>query len=277
MKEVVRQARQSGILMNATALRILISRKENLPVLKTEGFADVFVLYGSDITDKIQDKYGSRFEDEVLIVCRSNKQANKYNQYIRNTVLGQEEEISSGDSMMVVKNNYYWLEEQAGARFIANGDIIRIKKIIKTEEKFGFRFAHVLLTFPDYPNERPLEATVLLNTLYSEAPALSGEDSKILFIEIAKSYAGSLSGKINYRKVFQDPYLNALQVKFSYAVTCHKAQGGQWNEVFVDSGYMREDMYNPEYLRWLYTAVTRAKLKLYFINMDDKFFKKESS
>lgn len=274
MKEVVRQARESGILMNATALRILVGRKEQIPVLKTEGFEDVDVLYSSDISDRMQDHFGSRFDDEVLVVCRSNKQANKYNQYIRSSILAQEEEISSGDSMMVVKNNYFWLPEESKAGFIANGDIIRIKRITKTEERFGCRFAHALIRLVDYDEEPGFEVMLLLNTLYAEAPALGKEESKNLFNAIAQTYVSKKTGKIAYKKVFKDPYLNALQVKFSYAVTCHKAQGGQWNEVFVDAGYMTEEMYNTEFLRWLYTAVTRAKKKLYFVNMNDKFFKK---
>jgi ATP-dependent exoDNAse (exonuclease V) alpha subunit len=273
LKEVVRQAKESGILMNATALRVLVNRKENFPILKTEGFKDVQALYGTDISDLIQDKYGSRFDDEVLVVCRSNKQANKYNQHIRNSVLGQEGEIGSGDSMMVVKNNYFWLTEDSTAGFIANGDIIRIKRILKTEEKYGFRFASVILRMVDYPDEKDFEALLLLDTINSESPALSPADSKKLFDGIAVDYTNP-KGRISYKKLFQDPYLNALQVKFSYAVTCHKAQGGQWNEVFVDPGYMKDEMYNPEYLRWLYTAVTRAKEKLYLVNFNEKFFRK---
>ncbi len=273
MKEVVRQARESGILMNATALRMLVRRKENFPVLKSEGFADVSALYGNDAGELIMDKYGGRFEDEVLIVCRSNRQANKYNHFIRMNVLGREEEISSGDSLMVVRNNYHWLEESAGSKFIANGDIIRIKRILKREEKFGFHFASAIIRLVDYADEADVEALLLLDTITSETPALSAADSKRLFNEVAQTYVSG--NKINYKKVYQDPYLHALQVKFSYAVTCHKAQGGQWNEVLVDPGYMSEEMYNPEFLRWLYTAATRARQKLYFVNVDEKFFRKQ--
>ncbi len=274
MKEVVRQVRESGILMNATSLRILVGRKESLPVLKTAGFDDVEALYGQNISERMQDHFGSRYDDEALVVCRSNKQANKYNQHIRMNILGQEDEISSGDSMMVVKNNYFWLTGESKAGFIANGDVIRIKRVYKIEERFGFRFARVLLTLADYEEEPETEALLLLNTLYAESPALSRDDSKTLFHSVAQTYASKKTGKIVYRKVFQDPWLNALQVKFSYAVTCHKAQGGQWNEVFVDSGYMTEEMFTTGYLRWLYTAVTRARKKLYFINMNEKFFRK---
>lgn len=272
MKEVVRQAKASGILMNATSLRILVSRKENFPILKCNGFSDVDVLYGTDISDTIQDAFGSRFDDEALVVCRSNKQANKYNQYIRCNILGQEDEISSGDSLMVVKNNYYWMEETIQTTFIANGDIIRIIKIGKIEEKFGFRFASVTIKMVDYPEEKEMDVKILLDTISSESPSLTQDQSKKLFNEVASSYTGT-GGKINFRKVYQDPFLNALQVKFSYAVTCHKAQGGQWNVVFIDPGTIAEESYNTEYLRWLYTAITRAKNKLYFINMPEKFFK----
>jgi len=275
LREVVRQARESGILMNATSLRILAGRMEKFPVLKTDGFKDVESINGNEAGELIQDKFGNRFNDEVLVVCRSNRQANRYNQHIRTAVLGQEDEISSSDSLMVVKNNYYWMPEKSGSGFIANGDIIRIKRILKREEKYGFRFADVIITLVDYPGHDELEARILLDTISSESPALTPAESKKLFNSIASDYSTGKGGKINYKKLYQDPYLNALQVKFSYAVTCHKAQGGQWNEVFVDPGYMTDEMYNPEYLRWLYTAVTRARKKLYLVNLSETFFKKD--
>jgi len=274
LKEVLRQANDSGILMNATSLRILIGRSASEPVLKSNGFKDVEHLMGESITDNLQEHYNGKDADESLIVCRSNKQANKYNAYIRSRLLGFDQSLCSGDRMMVVKNNYFWLEESSTTGFIANGDIIQIKKVLGTEKKFGFEFADAIINFLDYPKEGDLEVKLLLNTINSEAPSLSQEDQKKLFDEVFNSYSNKMKAGFRLKKTYSDPYFNALQVKFSYAVTCHKAQGGQWPTVFVDAGFMKDDMYNTEYLRWLYTAVTRATDKLLLVNFEERFFKK---
>jgi exodeoxyribonuclease-5 len=274
LKEVVRQAEASGILMNATALRILIGKSAAEPVLKSEGFSDVRRINGEMLQDKLGELYSSSSNNETIIVCRSNRQANRYNNYIRSRLLGHEDAISAGDRLMAVKNNYFWLEEDSFTGFIANGDILQVKRIQKIEKKFEFTFADATVSFPDYPGEGDLEVKLLLDTLSSESPALGQEDQKKLFEAIYGSFDRKLKAAVRLRKTYQDPYFNALQVKFSYAVTCHKAQGGQWPNVFVDSGFMSEAMYNTEYLRWLYTAVTRATRELMFVNMEEKFFRK---
>jgi len=206
------------------------------------------------------------------VVCRSNKRANIFNREIRRRILFLEEEINTGDYMMVVKNNYFWLPEISTAGFIANGDIIELMRIRKTEEIYGFRFADVTIRFIDYPDEKELDVKILLDTINSESASLSQADNNRLFHEVMKDYEDMPSKRNRLEKVKTNPYFNALQVKFSYALTCHKTQGGQWDTVFVDQGYLSEKMMNVEFLRWLYTAVTRATKKLYLINFDNKFF-----
>jgi exodeoxyribonuclease-5 len=274
LKEVVRQAEGSGILMNATALRILIGKSAGLPVLKSEGFNDISLVANDTLNETLQDHYSGRDVRETLIVCRSNKQANRYNAFIRSRLLGYEEEITGGDRLMVVKNNYYWLDEESTTGFIANGDIIRIKKVIGTEERHGFRFADVIAEFVDYPSEGEVTIKIILDAINTESPALTPDQQKKLFEEIYNSFPKKVKAAARLKNTYADPYYNAVQVKFSYAVTCHKAQGGQWPNVFVDSGYMTDEMYNTEYLRWLYTAVTRATEKLTFVNFNEKFFRK---
>ena len=274
LKEVVRQAEGSGILMNATSLRILIGKSANEPVLKSNGFNDVEQLFNDALKDSLEHHYGGKNSGETLIVCRSNKQANRYNNFIRSQLLGYDEAISSGDRLMVVKNNYYWLEKDSNTGFIANGDIVRIKKVISTEKKFGFNFANVIIEFLDYPGEGEIEVKLLLDTINSESPSLNQTEFKKLFDEVYNSFNKKIKANSRLANTYSDPYFNALQVKFSYAVTCHKAQGGQWPTVFVDPGYMNEAMYNTEYLRWLYTAITRATSRLLFVNFDEKYFRK---
>ncbi len=274
LKEVVRQATDSGILMNATSLRILIGKSAREPILKSIGFGDVFQLNGQDINESLEERYSGNNSDDTLIVCRSNKQANRYNSFIRSRLLGYEEAITSGDRLMVVKNNYYWLQNDSATAFIANGDVIKIKKVLGTEKKFGFTFIEAIINLQDYPGEGDLEVKLLVDTITSESPSLTQEEQKKLFSEVYESYGKKTKAGDKLRKTYSDPYFNALQVKFSYAVTCHKAQGGQWPVVFVDAGFMNEEMYNTEYLRWLYTAVTRATEKILFVNFEDKFFKK---
>jgi ATP-dependent exoDNAse (exonuclease V) alpha subunit len=274
LKEVVRQARDSGILMNATALRILIGKLATEPVLKSSGFNDIELIYNDSLHDSLEQNYSGRNSEQSLIVCRSNKQANKYNSFIRNKLFGYEDEICTGDRMMVVKNNYFWLGEDSSTGFIANGDIISIRKVIGTEKKFGFHFADVIIEFADYPGEGEVEVKLLLDTINAESPSLGPDKMKKLFEEVYNSFPKKVKAKDRLSRTYSDPYFNALQVKFSYAVTCHKAQGGQWPVVYIDSGFMNEAMYNTEYLRWLYTAVTRATSRLLFVNFDNRFFRK---
>jgi exodeoxyribonuclease-5 len=217
------------------------------------------------------NKYGY---DGTLIVCRSNKNANLYNQQIRGRILLREEEITGGDQVMVVRNNYFWLQEQeeGSTGFIANGDIARIKKVRRFEEMYGFRFADVQIEFIDYAEDPVLDCKILLDTLYSEAPALVPTEQKRFFLEVMKDYEHIASRKAKLDELKLNPYYNALQIKFAYAVTCHKAQGGQWDAVFVDQGYLTEEMINMDFLRWFYTACTRASKELFLVNFNERFF-----
>jgi exodeoxyribonuclease V len=273
LKEVMRQEAGSGILSNATDLRNLIANEEfNHPRFKVKGFNDIVRINGNEILDNLSNAYNKYGKEETIVVTRSNKIANKYNQGIRAQVLYREEEISAGDYLMVVKNNYYWLNENEQTPFIANGDIVRVKRIKKIVELYGFRFAEADLIMPDY-NNLEISVKLILDTLYAETPALTVEDNKKLFYTIAEQeYSDIEPLKKRYAKVREDPWFNALQVKFAYAVTCHKSQGGQWSAVFVDQTFFRDDMLNRDYLKWLYTATTRATQKLYLVNFDDNFF-----
>jgi exodeoxyribonuclease-5 len=274
LTEVVRQAKHSGILLNATAVRNQIIRQEwGLPLFSiSNAHRDVIRINGSELEDALNSAYSGSGKENNVVVCRSNKRANIFNSEIRKRILFLEEEINTGDYMMVVKNNYFWLPEGSGAGFIANGDIIELLRIRRIEEMYGFRFADVTIRFIDYPDEKDLDVKILLDTLHSESPALSSADNNRLFQEVMKDYEELSSRRGRIEKVKVNPYFNALQVKFSYALTCHKTQGGQWDTVFIDQGYLNEKMMNLEYLRWLYTALTRATKKLYLVNFDEKFF-----
>ena len=267
LTEVVRQLHDSGILWNATELRRYIAEDDffTLPMIKVEGFPDVKVVPGNELIEAINDSYDQVGLDETIVVCRSNKRANIYNKGIRNMILYREEELESGDLLMVAKNNYFWTEECKEIDFIANGDIAVVRRVRREREMYGFRFADVTLCFPDY-NDLELEMTVLLDTLHTETPALPKEMNDKLFYSVLEDYADITVKRERMKKMKSDPYYNALQVKYAYAVTCHKAQGGQWNRVFLDQGYMTEDMLSPDYFRWLYTAFTRATDTLYLVN-----------
>jgi len=273
LKDVVRQAEESGILMNATALRILINRSAREPVFKSNGYPDIERVEGDQLMQALQNSYEENDPASTLVVCRSNKQANRYNDYIRRELLHFYEPLSSGDRLMVVKNNYYWLDQESQAGFIANGDIIRIKEILRTEEKFGFHFAEVRMDLPDYPLQESMEVKLVLDTISSESSALSMDENKKLFESINEKYKKVKNTAERLKAVYTDPYYNALQVKFGYAITCHKAQGGQWPSVFVDSGFVHETSASTDLLRWLYTAVTRASKKLVLVNMHERFFR----
>lgn len=267
LTQVVRQLGDSGILWNATALRQLIADGDAfaLPKIKVTGFPDIRVLPGDELIEEISSCYDKVGMDETIVVCRSNKRANIYNKGIRNSILYREEELSGGDLLMVAKNNYFWTEKCAEIDFIANGDMAVVRRVRRTRELYGFRFADVQLTFPDY-QDFELEATVLLDTLHTDAPALPKADNDRLFYTILEDYADISTKRERMKKMKADPHYNALQVKYGYAVTCHKAQGGQWKKVFLDQGYISPEMLTPDYIRWLYTAFTRATETLYLVN-----------
>ena len=267
LTEVVRQLHDSGILWNATELRRYIAEDDFfiLPMIKVEDFPDVKVIPGNELIEAINDSYDHVGMDETIVVCRSNKRANIYNKGIRNMILYREEELESGDLLMVAKNNYFWTEDCKEIDFIANGDIAVVRRVRREREMYGFRFADVTLCFPDY-NDLELEMTVLLDTLHTDTPALPKEMNDKLFYAVLEDYADITVKRERMKKIKSDPYYNALQVKYAYAVTCHKAQGGQWKRVFLDQGYMTEDMLSPDYFRWLYTAFTRATETLYLVN-----------
>ncbi len=272
LKQVVRQADNSGILFNATNLRNQIaSGDSNFPALRTEYLADVIQINGTELIEAISDSYDKYGYEETIIITRSNKRANQYNQGIRNQILWREEEIAVGDFLMVVKNNYFWIDENEKLDFIANGDIGEIVQIKKYQEQYGFRFADIVLKLVDYDNLE-IECKIILDTLDINTAALSSEENKKLFYNVMEDYQNEESRKKQYEGVKNDEFFNALQVKFAYAITCHKAQGGQWKNVFIDHGYLTEEMMDKEYLRWLYTAFTRPTEKLYLVNFHKKFF-----
>lgn len=276
LTEVVRQTKESGILFNATKIRNKITEKELLPLVSNQQFSDVVRVVGNDLQDELESSYSGKGVENCIVLCRSNKRANMFNQHIRARILYKEEEIDAGDLMMVVKNNYHWLSDKSKAGFIANGDIIELLRITRTEELYGFKFATAEVQLIDYPDEEPFEVKLMLDAIMVESTSLPREELKKLFYAIDEEYLEEFPGrKERMEKVLKDPYFNALQVKFSYAVTCHKSQGGQWDTVFIDQGYLTKEMVNVEYLRWLYTAFTRAQSKLYLANFNDMFFEEE--
>lgn len=278
LTEVVRQQQLSGILGNATALRsqiALLSPGEaaQLPLFDVGGTTDVVPLSGEDLMETLFREYGSYALEDVVVVTRSNKRANLFNQGIRNSVLFREEEVNAGDYLMVVKNNYFWLDEESTIGFIANGDIVEVLSVRNVQELYGFRFADATVRFVDYPDEEPRDCKLMLSTLYSESPSLTHEESERLFNTVLEDYAELPHKADRLRELRQNPYYNALQVKFAYALTCHKTQGGQWRTVIVDQGFLGENPVDRDYLRWLYTAFTRATEKVYLLNFDATFFK----
>ena len=269
MKDVVRQSKQSTVLLNATDLRNRIG-VENFSYPKFNLSNDVIRLdSGEELQDHLETSYSANGVSNTIVLCRSNKRANIYNQQIRSRIRFQENEISVGDMLMVVRNNYFWLGDDSKAGFIANGDIVEVVRFKETIERYGFRFANLTIQLVDYLDEKELDVIVMLDTLSSEAPSLTYDEYKKLYNEVSLDYKGD---KEMNKKIKKNPFFNALQIKFSYAITCHKSQGGQWDEVFVDLGYFKEEMLNKSYLRWLYTATTRASKKLYLINFKKEFF-----
>ena len=275
LTQVMRQLDNSGILYNATTLRQSIAAEDtySLPQIKLDGFEDIQNVQGDELIEAIESSYNKAGMDETIILCRSNKRANVYNEGIRRRILYREEELSRGDMLMIVKNNYYWREVLGKEDktllekldFIANGDMAEIVRVNGTEEMYGFRFADVTLSFIDY-EDCEMDVKILLDTLTSESPSLTREESERLFTAVWEDYPEIRSKRKRMEEVRENPYYNALQVKYGYAVTCHKAQGGEWKRVFIDQGYISEDMVNPDYYRWLYTAFTRASEKLHLVN-----------
>ena len=269
LNEVLRQSQSSGILYNATLIRQMITHDAvtGLPLIRFKGFADIVMMPGAELVESLGDSYHHVGLDETMVITRSNKRANIYNNGIRNMVLDREEELSSGDMLMIVKNNYFWAgaDEKAPLQFIANGDRAVIRRVRNVHELYGLHFADLTLSFPDY-NDYELTATVLTDSLLSEAPALTPEQNQMLYEGVMADYADIHTKRERIDKVRHDAHFNALQIKYAYAVTCHKAQGGQWAHVYVDQGYMTDDMLTPDYIHWLYTAFTRATEKLYLVN-----------
>lgn len=268
LNEVLRQSRESGILYNATRIRELQSQylsnmgEALMPKIRLKCFADIKVVPGDELIETMATSYSEVGIDETMVITRSNKRANIYNQGIRNMILGREELLSSGDMLMVVRNNYHYSQPKS---FIANGDRMRVRRIRNIRELYGFQFADITVEFPDY-EDNELTATALLNTLTAEAPSLTREQMELLYNNVMADYADIPLKADRIKRIKEDPYYNALQVKFAYAITCHKAQGGQWAHIYLDQGYMTEDMLSPDYIHWLYTAFTRASEKLFLVN-----------
>ncbi len=268
LNEVLRQSQQSGILYNATVIRQMITHDEltQLPKIRFAGFADIKMVHGDELIECLAGSYSEVGIDETMVITRSNKRANIYNQGIRNMVLGREESLTTGDMLMIVKNNYYWTErEKSTISFIANGDRAEVQRVRNIREFYGFRFADVALHFPDYDNYE-MQTTVILDSLMSESPSLTRQQNEQLFNAIMEDYTDTPLKSDRIRKIRQDEYYNAVQIKYGYAITCHKAQGGQWAHIYLDQGYMTDEMLTPDYIHWLYTAFTRATEKLFLVN-----------
>ena len=267
LKEVLRQSTESEILRNATHLRN--QSTEELPKLDILPKSDLILLNGEELQDQLERSFGNFGNDETILITRSNKRANEYNNQIRARIFWYEDQICANDVLMIVKNNYFWLKDQVEIGFIANGEMMHVKRILRTETLYGFEFARVLVEFPNYPSIDRQEVLIHLETLQCESPSLSRTRMKELFFEVEKDYFYEKNKKKRYDLILDDPYFNALQVKFGYAVTCHKSQGGQWEHVFIDIGYLPEDAVVSEYIRWLYTALTRARSKAFLINFPE--------
>ncbi len=275
LTEVKRQALESGILYNATDIRELLSQnlyEYALPIFHLQGFDDIQKIEPETFEEMLHNAFANISDNEAVIVCKSNKRANMFNQAIRGRILNIEGEIATGDKLMVVKNNYFWAEGNNAISFIANGDMAEIRKIKHFEDMYGFRFADVELSFTDYPDAPNIEAKILLDTLNSNSPSLTNEESQQLFTAIEEDYMDIPNRRERYKEMKKNPWFNALQVKFAYALTCHKTQGGQWNSVFIDSSLNLKETLEVEDLRWLYTALTRAQERVYFVNFKDEFF-----
>ncbi len=267
LNQVLRQSEDSGILSNATMIRQMVTYDEmtRLPRIRFKGFADIQVVPGDELIEQLASSYSRVGLDDTIVITRSNKRANIYNQGIRNTVLDREDELCRGDQLMIVKNNYFWTEGSKEIPFVANGDLVVVQRVRNVHELYGFRFAEVTMQFPDY-DDYELTATAIMDSLTTEAPALTRDQQEQLYNAVMEDYADVSLKAERIKKLKGDRYYNALQIKYAYAVTCHKAQGGQWAHVYIDQGYMTDDMLTPDYIHWLYTAFTRATEKLFLVN-----------
>lgn len=273
LTEVMRQEEESGILYNATGLRNIVGTDRIRPLFSVNGFPDVYRIGPQEFEELLMQHFNGQSNNEAVIICRSNNRANMYNQAIRARILQEDGEISTGDKLMVVKNNYFWTDEDQRISFIANGDMIELMRINNIEEMYGFHFADVEIQLTDYQDETNLSVKILLETLTSDSPALTSEESDRLYKAVEEDYMDIPNKRDRYKAMRQNPYFNALQVKFGYALTCHKTQGGQWPTVFIDAPYIKEnESLQVSDLRWFYTAVTRAQKQLYFVNFEDDYF-----
>jgi len=270
LKEVLRQSHDSSILKNATLLRN--TEWIDYPKFQLEKNADLVRITGNELQDELESSYNNYGQEDTILITRSNKQANQYNQHIRSRILWHEELLCSGDCLMVVKNNYFWLGDDTKIGFIANGELIKIIRVKKVEEQHGFEFAHVIVKFVDYEDLGDVELIIHTESILTEGPNLPRERMKELFFSVERDYSHIRYKKDRYDAILADPYFNALQVKYAYAVTCHKSQGGQWANVYIDQGFINDDVLNKDYYRWLYTALTRATDKVYLVNFADEFF-----
>ena len=270
--EVMRQNESSGILTNATNLRHLLDEKSVDIKLITAGLSDIYKMTGERLQDGLNYAYNKYDIHDTIVICRSNRDAVMYNKHIREELLYRTEEVEAGDILMIVRNNYFYVPDDAPSGFLANGDFIEVTKIISFEEMYGLRFATLRLQLIDDYDSEPFEAKVVLDTLHTHAPALTMEQNKAFYEEVTKDYINITDKKEFNETMANDPYLNALQIKYAYAVTCHKSQGGQWPAVFIDQGYITDELINTEFVRWLYTAITRATKEVFLINFHEKFF-----
>lgn len=271
LSQIVRQAESSGILFNATNIRNILNNgeTEDYPKLALDDFPDIMNITGAELIDEISSAYDRDGLENTMIISRSNKRSNIYNQGVRNRILYREEELSTGDMLMITKNNYYWTEKIDGIEFLANGEIVEVLRVKRQQELYGFRFCDVLVKSTEYDIE--LDVKVLMDTLHSDAAGLTRERSQELFLNVLEDYADVSTKSERMRKMKQDPFFNAVQVKFAYAITCHKAQGGEWDNVFLDLGYISQEHLGINFYRWLYTAITRASKRLYLVNLPDEF------
>lgn len=272
LTEVMRQNAASGILKNATDLRSVLADEDIRVQLTTRGFRDIFRMTSERIEDGIRYAYDKYGQENTIVLTQSNKNAVLYNQFIRNTINYSDSEIDNADILMVVKNNYNTLSPESQAGFLANGEFVKVKRLGREEEMHGFRFLNVTLSLVDYPDDPEFDTLIILDTLYSPSPSLTREQNQALYESVTRDYQWVKSAKERKKMIREDRYMNALQVKFAYALTCHKAQGGQWDAVFIDQYYLREDMQSPEFVRWLYTAVTRGIKEVFFVNFPDNLF-----
>ena len=272
LTEVMRQGQGSGILDNATTLRNELGKSDFNIKITTAGYKDLFKMNGDKMEEGIRYAYDKHGMENTTIICRSNQGALQYNQFIRRQIHFYEDQLEAGDMLMIVRNNYFFTPDDTPGGFLANGDFVTLEKVLNYEDRHGFSFAKLQLRMVDYPDQPSFEAMALLDTMHSKATALTQELSRKLYDSVAQDYNDMGTSKAKNEAIRNDPYLNALQLKYAYALTCHKSQGGQWGAVFVDQGYLPDEQVDQEYIRWLYTAITRATDELFLVNFNPRFF-----